>query len=211
MDFISGVESVLKVLERCIELIIQFGEAWSLPLVAGVVAWTAWKFRPVLEGLFSRLDNLEWGNKRAGFRASEELSKTQASVQSLVQAGSIPTLDEESLERISKWPRYAIRHARNRFNNALTQYARHFVQQGTIDETEIQGLSVNETIKVLDEKGMTPGLYEHAVKIDELLDVVVTDPTIGDTSLESTAIRITELSMVAESFVSSSVSETLAE
>ena len=57
------------------------------------------------------------------------------------------------------------------------------------------------------EKGITPGLYEHAAKIDELVDVVVTEPTIGDLSLESTATRITELSMPAESVLASRMSE----
>ena len=54
MEFLQVVENVLRVLERLFELIIQFGDAWSAPLVAIVVACVVLKFRSTIIGVFGR-------------------------------------------------------------------------------------------------------------------------------------------------------------
>ena len=71
MEFLQVVANVLIGLERLFELIIQFGEAWSAPLVAFVVAWLVLKFRSPIIGVFGRLREFEAAGIR--FKLDAEL------------------------------------------------------------------------------------------------------------------------------------------
>ena len=91
MDFIV---SLLYVLERVFELIIEFGDAWSAPLVAMVIGFTAWKFRIVIGSLASRLERFRLGDSSMEFQAENELLETERKVQTFPNSPGKPSVSQ---------------------------------------------------------------------------------------------------------------------
>ena len=72
-----------------LNFIVEFGDAWSMPLVAVILAITAWKFRDVLESLLSRLGKIKWAKVKWSLSRIASCVKQESSLtmpQTLVQA-----------------------------------------------------------------------------------------------------------------------------
>ena len=99
---------LLIVLERIFELIIQFGDAWSSPLVASVIAITTWKFRHIIGRLVSRVGRLKLGDSIVEFDTERDLEETREQIQNLPIRPKQPTVSAHILEAINISPQYGI-------------------------------------------------------------------------------------------------------
>lgn len=103
MEFLQVVENVLRVLERLFELIIQFGDAWSAPLVAIVVACVVLKFRSTIIGVFGRLTEFEAAGIRLKLEAAfrSDVNRVQERRRRLIPARTtLPPMEAQVEVRV---------------------------------------------------------------------------------------------------------------
>ena len=99
---------LLIVLERIFELIIEFGSAWSTPLVALVIAITAWKFRYIISGLASRVGKIKLGENVMEFDAERSLKEAREQLRDLPIEPKRPAISAHILETINISPEYSV-------------------------------------------------------------------------------------------------------
>lgn len=101
MEALEIIVDILRILERLFELIIQFGDAWSMPLVALVAAILIWKFRDTIIALLDDAEKVKLGMFEWERRIRDELNLAQSDIQTIEVPHGMVQIDETLEDRVS--------------------------------------------------------------------------------------------------------------
>ena len=165
--------------------LIEFGKAWSLPLVAAVAAWTVWRFKDVINSFIGKVDRvtLRGGGISVEFEVMNEVAASVASLEGRVAEGRATTdntsgtrssLERDVLDLVLSSPRKSIYQSWCNFNASIVRLAIHLGTEGAVTLTPDVEPSILDVVPALEERDIMPaGVHD---RIREFKDLVVYGP-----------------------------------